>query len=190
MTHFIPGSPVVQFETKDSQEVVVRYPKWEDLPQLRDFINTLSSENTYIAFAGEQLSLEEEADFLLNWFKQMEFSDGVYLVCEYREKIIGASSIERKESDRTRGEHCGIFGLTIAKEYRGLGIGENLAKATIETARTTMTNLELVTLTVFSENTPAIALYKKLGFIEFGKLPNGLKYAGRYQDSVEMYLPL
>jgi L-phenylalanine/L-methionine N-acetyltransferase len=187
-TSFIPGAPVVQFQTKDGRDVLVRYPKWEDLVQLQEFINTLSSEDTYISFSGEQLSLEDEADFLLNWFKRMEFGDGVYLVCEHREKIIGACGIERVDADRARGEHLGSFGLSIAQEFRGQGVGESLSNAVLEEAKMRMDNLRIVKLTVFTENTPAVSLYKKLGFIEYGKIPGAVLYKGEYQSRTEMYL--
>jgi len=189
-TSFIPGAPVVQFETKTGAEVLVRYPRWEDLPQLLQFINSLSAEDTYVALSGEQLTFEEEADFLLNWFKRMEFGDGVYLVCESDEHIVGGCGIERVESDRTRGEHVGSFGLSIAKEFRGQGLGENLSKAAIEEAKTNMPNLQIITLTAFAENIPAVTLYKKLGFIETGRMPGGYKYKKKYQDKTEMCLML
>jgi RimJ/RimL family protein N-acetyltransferase len=101
MSQFIPGQPVVSFFLESSdEEVVIRYPRWEDLHDLHVFINELSSEDTYISFSGEEISLEEEADFLLNWYKKMEFGDGVYLVCELHEKIVGACEISRNEEDR------------------------------------------------------------------------------------------
>lgn len=189
-TSFVPGTPIVEFTTKTGQTVLVRYPQWEDLLQLQTFINTLSAEDTYISFSGEQVSLEEEADFLLNWFKRIEFGDGVYLVAECDETIIGACGIERIESERARGEHLSSFGLSVAKDFRGQGVGESLAKAAIEEARMKMNNLRIVKLTVFSENAPAVALYKKLGFLEIGRIPGAVKFHGEYQDRTEMYLML
>ena len=189
MSQFIPGQPVVSFFLESSdEEVVIRYPRWEDLHDLHAFINELSAEDTFISFSGEEISLEDEADFLLNWYKRMEFGDGVYLVCELREKIVGACEISRNEEDRARGEHVGVMGLSVAKSARRAGIGENLARATIEEARQVISDLRIIKLRAFAENAPAIALYTKLGFVEAGRLPGVVKYHGEFQDRVEMCL--
>lgn len=48
-------------------------------------------------------------------------------------------------------------------------------------------SLKIITLEVFANNPIAIPLYKKLGFQEYGSLPNGLKRQGEFSDSVLMY---
>ncbi len=190
MTVFSPGKPVVSTESKTGSPILVRYPQWEDLYNLQDFINTISAEDTYITFSGEHISLESEADYLLNWYKCMELRCGVCLVCESGENIIAQCGIEIDESDRERGKHVGVLGLSVAKEFRGQGVGETLIRASIEEARQHIENLRIIRLRVFAENTPAIQLYKKVGFIEAGRIPGVVQYKGEYLDRLEMYLPL
>ena len=50
--------------------------------------------------------------------------------------------------------------------------------------------MNIVSLTVFSDNNPAISFYKKVGFKEWGRLPNGLFRKNRFSDSVKMYKEL
>ncbi len=51
-------------------------------------------------------------------------------------------------------------------------------------------SFEIITLEVFSINTKAYELYKKVGFKENGRLEKGLKRNGRYYEELEMYLDL
>jgi RimJ/RimL family protein N-acetyltransferase len=88
---------------------------------------------------------------------------------------------------RRRSYHVGVFGITIAKEFRGEGIGEELAKVTIAEAIQTIPGLTLLRLQMYSPNTVASHLYEKLGFTEYGILPGGVWYRGGYVDEVVMY---
>ncbi len=85
--------------------------------------------------------------------------------------------------------HRAEFGVCVIKDFWGLGIGKALTEACIECARNAgYLQLEL---TVVSENSSAIELYRKLGFAEFGRNPKGFKskYTG-YQELVYMSLEL
>lgn len=59
-----------------------------------------------------------------------------------------------------------ITNVAVLEEYRGRGIGGMLLAQAVETARTA--GLKLLTLEVRRSNMPAIALYKKVGFVELG----------------------
>jgi len=48
----------------------------------------------------------------------------------------------------------------------------------------------MVILDVFSLNTQAQNLYKKLGFKKAGSLPKKILYRGQYIDDIKMYLEL
>ena len=81
------------------------------------------------------------------------------------------------------------FGISILKEYWGLGLGKALTKACIQCARDAgYVQLEL---NVVSENTTAISLYQDLGFKEFGRNPRGFhsRISG-FQELVYMLLEL
>jgi hypothetical protein len=61
-----------------------------------------------------------------------------------------------------------------------------LAETTIEQATQRIPNLHMLQLDVYSENTNAYHLYKKLGFVESGRLPGAVKYRNRFLDKVVM----
>lgn len=77
------------------------------------------------------------------------------------------------------------MGIIVAKEYQGLGVGTLLLSNIMHLAKNTF-HIELLHLQVYAGN-PAIELYKKMGFREFGyqshwikeEGENGKRYAGR-----------
>jgi len=86
-------------------------------------------------------------------------------------------------------KHRAEFGISIEKEYYGLGIGTALTKACIECAKTA--GYRQLELEVVAENTNAIALYRKFGFTETGRNPRGFcsRYTG-WQELISMLLEL
>jgi RimJ/RimL family protein N-acetyltransferase len=74
------------------------------------------------------------------------------------------------------------FGIIVAPEFRGKNIGTALLKNLMHLAKERF-HIELLHLQVYSEN-PAIHLYERLGFNEFGRQPKWIKevdgtYTGR-----------
>ena len=128
----IPGKIVKKFISKKGKEIVIRYPKWEDLDEFTRYINKLSQEDTLIIFSGEEIKKEEEAKTLSQWFYQMEIGDKVVLGCFYGNKLVAVANVDRDFSDLKRSRHVGIFGISVEKEFRGEGVGYELGKAIIE----------------------------------------------------------
>ena len=46
--------------------------------------------------------------------------------------------------------------------------------------------VEILYLEVYGVS-PAVRLYERLGYREYGRLPGGIKYRGEYVDRVSMY---
>jgi len=74
------------------------------------------------------------------------------------------------------------FGIIVGDGYRGKGIGSKLLKNLIHLAKTQY-RIELLHLQVYSDN-PAVNLYQRFGFKEFGNQPRWIKeldgsYTGR-----------
>ena len=90
---------------------------------------------------------------------------------------------------RRKGAHRARFGLSILKEYWGMGIGRVLMEASIDCARQAgYTQLELE---VVADNERAVSLYRCAGFEEYGRNPRGYRSAtSGYQELVHMRLEL
>jgi ribosomal protein S18 acetylase RimI-like enzyme len=80
-----------------------------------------------------------------------------------------------------------INGFFVRPGHRGRGIAGALMAALIEAARE---KYEHLTLGVVAENDAAIRLYRRFGFVEFGREPRARKSGAAYQDLVMMWLPL
>ncbi|XID94878.1 GNAT family N-acetyltransferase [Paenibacillaceae bacterium WGS1546] len=82
-----------------------------------------------------------------------------------------------------------LYGMYVAEESRGQGLGRSLMQACIRMARE-CEGLEHIQLTVVSRNEAARKLYESLGFELYGVERNALKLNGRYDDEALMVLYL
>ena len=90
---------------------------------------------------------------------------------------------------RTKVRHIGeVFGMYVAPEHAGRGVGRLLVDACIARARET--GLERLRLTVTDSNARAKSLYERAGFRAFGLERNAVKIGERYFDKCHMALSL
>ncbi len=190
MTNFIPGKIVKEFKTKKGKKAVIRYPKWTDLDALLKYINKLSKEDTYITFSGEEISKDDEIEYLMGIFKKIEKKEMVMLCCFVDGKLAANSSVERDKEGRKRTHHLAEFAIAVDKDFRGEGIGKKNAKTVIKEAKEKIPGLKMLTLYVYDENKIAQELYKKLGFKYAGTTPEAIKYKDEYIGAVSMYKKL
>ena len=81
--------------------------------------------------------------------------------------------------------HRAELGISVRKDYWNQGIGSAMMERLIAFA--VRCGYEQIELSVVAENEPAIAMYEKAGFVEFGRNPRGFKsrFTG-YQELVYM----
>ncbi len=116
-----------------------------------------------------------------HWRKRIEPSQpGVFqLVACIDSHIVGQLTLEVCQRERRR--HVATFGIAVAHTHQGKGIGNQLMRETINMCDNWL-NISRIELTVFADNTGAIALYKKFGFEIEG---TGKKYAFRNGEYVD-----
>jgi len=176
---------VYKGNTKSGKSIIVRYPTIDDTQIILNYFNTLSKEQTFIRFQGEQLTLQEETIYVNDFMLKMSQKKAIKLLVFNNEKLIGVSDIKMEDKISS---HIGIFGITIANGFRKDGIGKLLMKLTIDEAKKHLIGLKIITLGVFSNNHLAQQLYASVGFKEYGRLPEGVKHKGLYVDHAYMYL--
>jgi ribosomal protein S18 acetylase RimI-like enzyme len=81
------------------------------------------------------------------------------------------------------------LGMSVARDWRGHGVGSALLAAAIEWARER--GFRAVRLEVFPHNEPALALYRKFGFVEVERLERRYRrQSGELWDALVMTLTL
>jgi len=175
---------VYQGKTKSEKEIIIRYLESDDVVEMTGYINELSKEKTFITFQGEEISLDDEKKYIDEFLKKIDKKTGIKLLAIHDSKIIGISDIFLAERTAS---HVGIFGLTVASEFRNQGIGKLLMDLVIKEAEKEMPNLKIITLGVFSKNSIAKRIYEGFGFVEYGKLPKGIMRNNDFEDEVLMY---
>jgi RimJ/RimL family protein N-acetyltransferase len=170
------------FISKSGKEIKFRYPTIDDAEILKNYINKISLEKTFILMQGVQKTLRDEIKWIQNFLKTPNKT--VIILAFVDKKLVGVSDISLKDEAK---KHIGSFGITITKKFRGQGIGEKLMDLVISESIKNIKDLKIIELEVFGQNKTAQNLYRKLGFIEYGKLPKSLKRRGQFDDAIYMY---
>lgn len=170
--------------SKKGNKIIICYPTKDYAQIFCDYINELSKEKTFVRFQGEQVSLRDEAKYLNSQLKRISKKQTVELLVFCNDQLIGISSIDMEDKTES---HEGVFGISIAKEYRGEGIGKKFMQLVLEEAEKNIPQLRIITLGVFEDNLLAKSMYEKFGFKEYGRLPKGSLHKGKYVDHIYMY---
>ena len=156
---------------KDGRACTLRNGTAEDGQALLDLFNLTHTQTDYLLSYPEESThtVQQEAGFLK---QKTESADEIELLAELDGKVVGSAGIScvgRKEKIRHRAE----FGISVDKAYWGLGIGRALTEACIECAGAAgYVQLELEAV---AENKSALALYRSVGFQEYGRNPKGFR---------------
>ena len=151
--------------------------KSSDAKELLDYTKKIGAESDNVTFGPEGLpfTVEQEADFI----KSREAAKlSPFFVARYDGKIIGIANLDVVDRERLR--HRGEIGISVLKEFWGNGIGSLLMQEIIKFAL--FNNIEILHLTVRSDNERAIALYKKFGFEKTGMMVGEMKINGELID--------
>ena len=172
---------------KDGREALLRNGVEADGEAVFEIFNLTHAETDYLLSYPDENSdgPEEEGKFL----REMTDSEGgIEIAAIVDGRFVGLAGIEavgKKYKVRHRAE----FGISVLKEYWGLGLGRALTNACIECAKAAgYVQLEL---NAVAENDRALSLYRSVGFKEYGRNPRGFNSrTSGYQEVVYMLLEL
>ena len=172
---------------RDGRACVLRSGTERDGQALLDsFVLTHTQTEYLIDYPDEiTMTVEEETQFLK---EKSESENEIELLAELDGNVIGSAGIWCVRN-REKLRHRAGFGISIDQACWGLGIGRALTEACIECAKAAgYTQLEL---DVLADNEKALALYRSVGFTEYGRNPRGVKLrAGGFHELVLMRLEL
>ncbi len=174
-----------EFQLKSGEKIVVRSAVPEDAVRLLAFAgNVLAEATEFFVTEPDEVprTVEEERKFLQ---ENLEALGSIALVAENEDSLVGYLNF--KNHNRRRQKHRGSLGMSVGEEWRGKGVGSALIETLLDWAKENPL-IEKVCLGVFPENERGIALYKKFGFTEEGRLIKEVKMPdGAYVDTILMY---
>ncbi|SFD25317.1 Protein N-acetyltransferase, RimJ/RimL family [Chitinophaga sp. CF118] len=174
MQHFLPNG----------QSLEIRNAKPEDATAMLSYFRQLTKETGFLLFTlreAAELSVESEKDYILSF---LDDKKDLLLVAMAEGKLVGSITI--KQPGLWKQAHLGQLGIGILHSYWNMGIGRRLITAGIRWAEQHK-DMEIIHLSVFSNNERAIQLYRNFGFAEYGRMPQGVRHQdGSYGDTILM----
>jgi RimJ/RimL family protein N-acetyltransferase len=166
----------------EARKAVLDWLKESDLPEVVEALNSVIREGKYLFMNSEIANMDEEQ----LWFDKSMKGGMRYLVARVDGKVVGGAAIHPK---REKSAHVAEFGIFIIKGYREMGLGTELTRELIRTAKNQ--GLEILQLSVYTSNDRAHHVYKKCGFRECGRFSRDIKFPdGTYTDRILMELHL
>ncbi len=168
---------------KNGEIVFFRSANKSDAFELLKLFFQWSNESQYLFRTPEECTMTlQENEELLEIYEIHPLR--AMIIAEKEGKIVATASIYPR-TELSKGKHRAVFGITINKNEWGKGLGTEMIKKVIKTAKAIgYTQLELG---VFSENLRALKLYEKMGFSECGRIPYAAKKSdGHFMDEILM----
>jgi ribosomal protein S18 acetylase RimI-like enzyme len=166
---------------EESISVVALGPRdWRDLRAIR--LEALRSEPAaYSSSYEETLARSDE-----HWQQRLASDHSVHLLARAQSRPIGmvGGYLGSDEGDESVAV---VFGMYIAREYRGRGIGRLLLSSLIDRL-SAFPQISTIRLGVTETQDPARALYESMGFQVIGKTEEGIVVDDRQVDELVMEL--
>lgn len=168
---------------KNGRACLLRLAEASDAEMLLEYLKATSGETPYMIRGPEEVrtSLEEEAEFIR---KNRENPRALHLLAFVDGAFAGSCSFA-PDSERLRMRHRCTVGISLYREFWGMGVGTALMEEILTGAKAA--GFEQAELDVVSGNAPAVGLYRKMGFETTGTIPRAFKYKdGTYADFLFM----
>lgn len=175
------------FLAKNGKEVLLRNGEAADGAAVLENFNRTHAETDYLLTYPDEnrFDAEQEGRFLA---RKTESPREIELLAVVDGKVVGTAGVDAVGS-KYKVAHRAEFGISVLKEYWGLGIGRAMTEACIQCARDAgYVQLEL---SVVADNARAVAMYQRAGFVECGRNPRGFNsQTAGYQEVISMLLEL
>ena len=172
---------------KDGRTCVIRNGTAADARTVLDHFILTHGQTDFLTTYPEETSFtpDQEEEYLR---KRADSDREAELVAEIEGRIAGSAGIGPvRTAEKTR--HRASFGISIDRAWWGLGIGRALTEACIECAR--HAGYSQLELEVVAGNERALALYKSVGFAEYGRNPRAFRSrVSGWQENILMRLDL
>ncbi len=165
----------------DGRKVLVRTFTKDDVNNLRYFLNKLVEEEAYIAI-DEKLGAEDAQALANSMIFKMNNRELITFIGIYENRIVAKVSAEKMAGRERDNVSLSVY---VSKDFRGAGLGTSLIRLIVKESLRIFKPHNLY-LTVYSNNTNAIKLYEREGFVKCGVLPGWVKHKDEYLNRVFM----
>ncbi len=181
---FKPNQILDRFSV-DGKEVIYRTIKKSDVEGCLNHINTLIKEKKYIGMQ-KPASRKAEAKWVKEKIDELKKGEKILVIVEVDGKVIGSAGVWKWPADANK--HVSEIGIAFSA-YRSMGLGTRMMQILEKIARKNFKS-KLIVIKYFEDNKMAEGLYKKMGFIEAGRIQNAVNYYGKYMAEVILYKEL
>lgn len=116
------------------------------------------------------------------WFRRPVTSEQAFLLALEGKRVVGWLQVLRERHPVVR--HVATFGMAVAADRRGRGIGAALLSEALAWARSQ--RVAKIEISVYPDNRAALALYRRFGFVEEGRLRRHSRKSFGDQDEILM----
>ncbi len=171
----------MEYTLKNNLRVFIREAEEEDAVKVIEYLKQVSLESSNLLREPDEVVYTEEfeREFLR---KNKESKNSFVFTVWNQDTLVSVTGFHG--SDLARITHKVNFGISVLKDYQGLGIGSLLLKLIeLKAKEYGKTKIEL---DVRSDNFRAITLYENAGFYQEGVRKNGINDKGKMIDLVLM----
>lgn len=155
----------------EAVELTIREAVPADAAELLKTTRQIGQETEFLVMDEKGINLPEEL-LAIQLEDIYESPNNTLFVALLGDKIVGTASL--KGASEKRIAHIAELGISILKDYWGMGLGSILMEELIDWAEAT-NMIYRIKLTVQEQNTAAIHLYKKFGFEQEAVMARGAR---------------
>lgn len=173
----------IEVKDKIGRTIILCNAEVSDSENLITYMKTTSAETPFLIREPDEfrMTLEQEEAFIN---ARINSERELMLIATIDGEHIGNCSLMSIGAYRRYYHRCAIA-IALYRKYCGAGIGKIMLETVLSVAKEL--GYEQAELEVVRDNDNAIALYRKLGFNEYGTFPDNMKFAnGAYADAVWM----
>lgn len=162
--------PSRTFVLPNGREAVFRSPRREDAQALVKYLRQTAEETEFVLRYPEEVTMTEEQE--ARFIEQINQSDNHYMIlCLVDGRHAGNCALQFY--DKMKARHRGEAAIALTREFWGMGIGTLMFEEMIRIAQER--GAKQLELAVIEGNERALSLYRKMGFRQYGELPDAIR---------------